>query len=110
VPVRFARFASAGGTGSPDPRAVPAARVGLDALGTLAPTFDPAAGVLTLRRTGRTRALRGERVPALMLPDGLYLPTGGALLPLAVARQRGLVTTQSRWTFDRRRGEIVVER
>ena len=116
VPVRFSRVfspeapARAGEGRARDPRPTAAARVGLDALGTLAPTFDPRAGTLTLRRDGRARTTAGERLPVLMLADGVYVPVTGALVPLAVARRRGAVPSQRRWTFDRRRGEIVLER
>jgi hypothetical protein len=99
---------SRGGASGPAPTV--AARVGLDALGALAPTFDPAAGVLTLRRDGRVRRVRGERTPLLLLGDSAYVPADGRLVGLARATGGTLLPPGSRWTYDRRRGEIVVER
>lgn len=96
---------------APAGAALPSVRVGLDALGALAPTFDARAGVLTLRGDGRLRAARrAERVAALLGPDGVYVPAGAALAPIASAGGRRVVPPGRRWSYDRRRGEVVVER
>lgn len=88
-----------------------AARVGLDALGAFAPSFDAAAGVLTLRRDGRVRRVAGLRLPALLDAGGeVHAGTNGALASLATPAGRALLPAAARWTFDARRGEIVVER
>ena len=84
-------------------------RLGLDVLESLSPTFDPALGLLVLRRAGEVAVAEGIRVPTLRYASGLWLvdPEGVApLLGRAVdARVRG-----SRWTIDAGKGEIVVER
>jgi hypothetical protein len=86
-------------------------RGGLDVRGALAPTFDAGAGVLTLRSDGRVRsARRGERVVALLASDGVYVPAGPTLASLGSPRGRRVVPPTRRWTYDRRRGEVIVER
>lgn len=102
VPVRFARA----------PADAAPVRVGLDVLGALAPTFDAGARVLTLRADGRVRGQRrgAERVSAVLSSDGLYVPAGDALASLATPRGRRVVPPTRRWTFDRRNGEIIVDR
>jgi hypothetical protein len=104
VPVRFERTRAAPPRGAP----APLARVGLDALGAFAPTFDTGAGVLTLRRDGRVRRGAGDRLAVLLASDGAYVPHVEGLVPLA--RAGDVRPAGRRWTFDRRRGEIVVER
>ena len=94
APVRFA------------PMGAREARIGLDLLGQLAPTFDAGAGRLTLRRAGRLPARAGaERVPAVVLPSGVHLVRDGTL-PLRDPRAKALLG--ARWSFDARRGEIVL--
>jgi hypothetical protein len=86
-------------------------RVGLDALGALAPTFDAGAGVLTLRGSGRVRPPRtAAHLPALVASDGVYVPAGGGLVSLGSAAGRRAVPAARRWTYDGRRGEVVLER
>ncbi|CAA9338686.1 MAG: hypothetical protein AVDCRST_MAG11-2870, partial [uncultured Gemmatimonadaceae bacterium] len=51
-----------------------------------------------------------DRLPALLSSDGVYVPAGAALVSLGSARGRRLVPPGRRWTYDRRRGEVVVER
>ena len=110
VPVRFGPAPAAAAVRRPPELA--AVRVGLDVLGAFAPTFDAGAAVLTLRGDGRVRGARrgAARVPAVLSTDGVYVPAGDALVSLATARGRRVVPEARRWTFDRRRGEIVVER
>lgn len=87
------------------------ARIGLDALAAFTPTFDAAAGRATLRRGewSATRAPRGERVPTLLLPSGLWLVRAGGVVPLAGEPGRA-VLGDAPWTLQARRGEIVVGR
>jgi hypothetical protein len=66
--------------------------------------------VLTLRRDGRVRRTAADHVPALLASDGVYVAAAGALAPVGTARARAAVPPARRWTYDRRRGEIAVER
>ena len=94
APVRFA------------PMAHREARIGLDLLGQLAPTFDAAAGRLTLRRAGRLADQGGAlRVPTMVLPSGVHVVRDGTI-PLGAPQARAMLG--ARWTLDARRGEIVV--
>ena len=82
------------------------ARIGLDVLARLAPTFDPDARRLTLRRTGRIApTLAGERVPVVALPAEPLVVRGGAW---AMDSTEGRYVLRGRWTYDARRGEIVL--
>ena len=82
------------------------ARIGLDLLGQLAPTFDVAAGRLTLRRAGRLpERTTDSRMPTIVLPSGVHLVNNGTI-PLGAPQARALLGT--RWSFDARRGEIVL--
>ena len=98
VPARFDTALTAG-----------EARLGLDVLEPLAPTFDPVLGLLVLRRAGEVEVTGGSRLPTLRYSAGLWIVDPEGLAPLlgdAVdARVRG-----ARWTIDAERGEIVVER
>ncbi|HET7457079.1 MAG TPA: hypothetical protein VFJ74_05430 [Gemmatimonadaceae bacterium] len=109
VPTRFAA--------QPGGRA--AARIGVDVLAALAPTFDERTRTLTLRRGGRVaRDLPGEHLPTVTLAAGVWLASpslaaGGASAPasasLSAERARALLRG-TRWTMDARRGEVIVER
>ncbi len=85
------------------------ALVGISDLGRFAPAADPTAGTLTLRVGGSVRAdLAGDRLPTLDLAAGLAVLSSGAWVtdPADVARLlRGRA-----WTFDARRGTLIVER
>lgn len=83
--------------------------LGLDVLGRLAPTFEPGAGRLLLRASGRVPAdARGWRIATLTNETGVYVIKSGTLFPLGHPDvQRYLRGGQ--WTLDARRGEIVVE-
>ena len=83
------------------------ARIGLDLLGRLAPTFDPVARTLTLRRTGRlTTPAAGEAVPTVAYPGELLLVRSGDAVSLGSARGRQMLG--GRWTWDARRGVLVL--
>ncbi|HWJ22854.1 MAG TPA: hypothetical protein VNS52_10930 [Gemmatimonadaceae bacterium] len=106
-----ARFAPQGGRAS--------ARIGLDVLAALAPTFDERARRITLRRAGRVApALPGEHLPTLTFASGVWLGSSASAAPaassptsvsLASTRARSQLR-DTRWTMDTRRGEIVLER
>ncbi|MGH7720189.1 MAG: tetratricopeptide repeat protein [Gemmatimonadaceae bacterium] len=82
--------------------------VGIDVLGALAPTFDPRAGALTLRRSGKVEeSLQGVRAATLLLPDGLWMVRGRSIVALG-SPDSHLVLRDSRWTYNARRGEIIV--
>jgi len=94
------RYAALGGPGR--------ARVGLDVLGVLTPTFEPRARQLTLRRDWRALAgVRGTRVPTLATPAGLLVVGRDGAWPLAGERGRALVRG-GRISVIARRGELVV--
>ena len=94
------KFGSLGGKGE--------ARIGLDVLAQLAPTFDATRRAMLLRRGGRLddRA-GGEHVPTLTYPNGTFLVFRDGLWPVVGTglhpRLRG-----TRWTLDARRGEIII--
>ena len=95
------RYAALGGPGR--------ARVVLDLLGALSPTFDPSARRLTLRRDRHSLSgVRGTRVPTLMTPAGLLVVGRHGAWPLAGERGRALVRGR-RISVNARRGEIVVD-
>lgn len=85
------------------------ARVGLDLIGRLAPTFDPEARTITLRSTGKATDVDGERLPTLAYPTGIWLVTATGVAPLQSGATHPLVRGM-RWTLNPRRGEIVVGR
>jgi hypothetical protein len=82
------------------------ARVGLDLLADLSPTFDVAARRLTLRRARLVKPAEGERLQTLFFPTGAFLVRGGRVRPFAAGDLRAV----ARWTLDGRRGEVVVAR
>ena len=97
VPARFA-----------PQRSARAATIGPDLLGTFAPTADPVAGTIVLRKSGRiSGSRRGRHIPTLVLPSGLWLARGGTLVRLVDPTTLRLLRTGP-WTLDPRRGEIVV--
>ena len=98
VPARFDAALSAG-----------EARLGLDVLEPLSPTFDPALGLLLLRRDGEVEVTGGTRLPTLRFASGLWLVDPEGLAPLLGEKVDARVQG-ARWTIDAQRGEIVVER
>ena len=91
-------------------RAARGARVGLDLLGALTPTFDAAGHRLTLRRTGRVAAdLPGARLPTYLPRDGAFVVLSGTAVRLDSPRALAALSG-GRWTWDGRRGSIVVGR
>lgn len=97
VPTRFGSSGSAG-----------QARIGLDVLAQLAPTFDARRRAVLLRRAGRVDEPNGgERVPTLTYANGTFLVFRDGLWPVVGTglhpRLRG-----TRWTLDPHRGEIII--
>jgi hypothetical protein len=85
------------------------ARMGLDVLEDLTPTFSPVAAQLVLRKGGKVPATPpgGDRIPILIGPTGISLVREG-VHPLESAR--GLALAGARWTLDVRHGEILAHR
>ena len=95
VPVQFAATGSAR-----------VARIGLDVLGMLAPTFDPAGKRLTLRKSGKIGdGTGGTRIPTLVFGSGLWIVRDGAW---SVTGERGRSMIPGRWTLNAKRGEIIL--
>jgi len=85
------------------------ARVGLDFLGQLAPTFDHAAGTLLLRRSGRIAGtVPGQHIPTLAYPGGLWLVARDGIWPLGGANARTTIGSRA-FTLNAKRGELIVE-
>jgi hypothetical protein len=89
------------------PAAVPA--IGLDVLAALAPTFDAGAHTLTLRQ--HPVAPRGGSLPILLSFPGVRFVVRAGQAPVPIESAAGRATLRgTRWTFDVKRGAIVVER
>ena len=85
------------------------ALIGLSDLGRFAPAADPASATLTLRVDGSVHGdLAGEALPTLDQASGISLLRSGAWVtsPADVAR---LIRDRG-WTFDARRGTLIVDR
>jgi hypothetical protein len=87
------------------------ARIGLDELGRLAPTFDPAGRQILLRRSGRVRRARGavaqlDTVPTFSRPEVLWLVRGDQAVPIDGTAARELL--RGVWTLNPRQGEIIL--
>ncbi len=83
--------------------------IGLAALGRFAPTADSKTGTLTLRADGSVREeVPGERLPTLDQATGLSVLRSGVWIasPAEVAR----LLRNRGWTFDAKRGTLIVER
>ena len=83
--------------------------LGLDVLRRLAPTFDPEASTLTLRRSGLVpAAATGTRLPILLDESGLRVLVSGRWNAMSADAAPAMLATR-RWTLDVRRGEAVVQ-
>lgn len=85
------------------------ASIGLSDLGRFTPTADPAAAKLTLRVDASVHGeLVGERLPTLDQSSGVSLLRAGAWVtaPADVTR----LLRDRGWTFDARRGTLIVDR
>jgi hypothetical protein len=90
-------------------RGASVARIGLDLLGRLAPTFDPRAGRLLLRRSGRVDdAERTLRIATLTTRGGVLVVKGETVMPIGHPDVQQYLRN-AKWTLDWRRGSVVVE-
>jgi hypothetical protein len=83
--------------------------IGLAALGRFAPTADSKLGTLTLRPDGSVRdTVPGDRLPTLDQATGVSVLRSGVWIasPADVAR----LLRNRGWTFDAKRGTLIVER
>ena len=88
-------------------RSLRGVRIGLDALGDRAATFDATGATVTLRRAPvDARKIPGARVPTLFTDDGLCVVLDG-LLPLSDLRTRAMFDGRT-WTVLGVKGEIAV--
>ena len=84
------------------------ARIGLDVLAPYAPTFDPARGVILLRRVDRrSPPVAGARVPILHDTNGVRLLLAGRWQPTWLAIPAMMLATRV-WMWDGKSGEIVL--
>ncbi len=85
------------------------ARVGLDVLGQLYPTFDPVARTLTVRSTAYTPA--GRRLPLLLTFPGVTFVANAGSAAVALHEAAGRAALRGyRWTLDVAGGAVVIER
>ena len=83
-------------------------RIGFELLAPYAPTFDPAAGLITLRRMNRRAAVPlGTRYPVLFDANGMRVLLNGAWYQSSASPAAMLLATR-RWMWDARRGDIVL--
>lgn len=83
--------------------------VGLDVLRQLAPTFDPMADTITLRRSGQIgQSTVGTRAPMLLDAKGLRILVDGRWESPASRATAQLLATR-RWILDAKRGTIVIQ-
>lgn len=83
-------------------------RIGFDVLARLMPSFDPVAGLLTLRRVDRrSRPPDGVHLPTLFDGNGLRLLIGGRWHPTTSANA-SLLLASRRWTWDDRNADVVL--
>jgi hypothetical protein len=86
------------------------ARIGLDVLARLTPTFDPPARRLTLRSRPPER-LRGVEMPVLLTFPGVRIVARDGQPPVAIETAAGRAALRgARWTFDLSLGALIVER
>jgi len=85
-----------------------AARLGFDVLAPYSPAFAPRSGRLTLHKPDRRwRPQAGTRVPALYDASGLRLLYGGTWVSAGATNAARLLGSRS-WTWDARRGDVVL--
>lgn len=90
--------------GSPDE----VTRIGFDVIAPYFPGFDPAKGLLTLRRVGRrSPSPVGLRLPALFDDNGMRLLINGRWFPTTAASASMLLATR-RWIWDWKLGDVVL--
>jgi hypothetical protein len=83
-------------------------RIGFDVLAPYFPGFDPAKGLMTLRRVGRRDpSPQGIRVPALFDSNGMRVLIGNRWHPTTASGPSMLLATR-RWIWDWRLGDVVL--
>ncbi|HKN68349.1 MAG TPA: hypothetical protein VJW73_18820 [Gemmatimonadaceae bacterium] len=83
--------------------------VGVDVLRRLAPTFDPIADTITLRRSGQIgQTTVGTRSPMLLDAQGLRVLVDGRWESPASRATAQLLATR-RWILDAKRGTIIIQ-
>lgn len=83
--------------------------VGVDVLRRLAPTFDPVADTITLRRSGQIgQSTVGTRAPMLLDTQGLRILVDGRWENPASRATAQLLSTR-RWILDAKRGTIIIQ-
>ncbi len=83
--------------------------VGVDVLRRLAPTFDPVADTMTLRRSGQVgQTTVGTRAPMLLDAQGLRILVDGKWENPA-SRATAQLLSSRRWILDARRGTIIIQ-
>ena len=87
------------------------ARIGLDVLARMVPTFDPKVRTVTLRSVAKLPAdAPGEHVPTLSYATGLWLVHPDGVWPLLADGELHASLRGVRWTLNPKRGEIIVTR
>ena len=82
--------------------------IGLDELASLAPTFDPLAGRMLLRRSGDVAAnMPGFRIPTLATERGVFVIKTETVFPIGHPDVQQYLR-HARWTLDARNGEVIV--
>jgi hypothetical protein len=85
------------------------ATIGLDLLGQLAPSFDPRAGKVMLRASGRLpKTFPGLRIATITNDRGVYVVKGETIFPLGHPDVQRYFRN-SRWTLNPKRGEVLVD-
>lgn len=87
----------------------PLSSIGLDVLQHLAPTFDPVARTITLRRAGQIAATTaGTRLPIMVESTGARVLLDGRWESMT-SRAAAEVLSTHRWTLDARRGSVLLQ-
>src|SRR6185436_5131699 len=84
------------------------AEVGLDALGRFSPTFDPKLAHVTLRTGGNAAMPSGARLTTWRTNSDLRVLQAGGWLSVSHPQMSRLLRDH-RWTYDARRGQIIIE-
>jgi hypothetical protein len=89
---------------------VASARVGLDVLARLTPAFDMTARTLTLH-SGPAGSARGDELRILLTFPGVRIVARADAAPVALESAAGRAALRgARWTFDLKRGAVIVAR
>jgi hypothetical protein len=85
------------------------ATIGLDLVGQLAPSFDPRAGKVMLRASGRLpTTFPGLRIATITNDRGVYVVKGETIFPLGHPDVQRYFRN-SRWTLNPKRGEVLID-